>query len=83
MVKNWFDTASMSTPRDLYERIDATLLSISFKPKDEGVANFIIEAITAPDQNKPFRSLKRQWYGEKRYWSSRSKVQTRRATGMN
>ena len=62
MVKSWFDTASMSTPRDLSERIEATLRSISFKPNKEdpagGVANFIIEAITALDQNNASEVLK-------------------------
>ena len=62
MVKNWFDTASMSTPRDLSERIDATLRSIAFNPNKEdhagGVANFIIKAITALDQNNASEVLK-------------------------
>ena len=55
MVKKWFENASTSTPKDLSKRIDATLRSISFKPNKEdpagGVANFMIEAITALDQN--------------------------------
>ena len=62
MVKKWFDNASTSTPKDLPERIDVTLRSMSFKPNKEDpagdVANFMIEAITALDQNNASEVLK-------------------------
>ena len=55
MVQAWFEQASSSDPKDLSERIDATIRSVSYNPNKAdpagGVANFIIDVIKALDQN--------------------------------
>ena len=56
-VKTWFDIASNLAPNDLSERIDSTLHSVSYiaNPEDPagGKSNFVINMITALDQNNP------------------------------
>ena len=54
-VKTWFDTASSLAPKDLSERIDSALQSVSYTSNSEdpagGVSNFVINVITALDRN--------------------------------
>ena len=54
-VKIWFDIASNLAPKDLSERIDSSLHSVSYiaNPEDPagGISNFVISVITALDQN--------------------------------
>ncbi len=55
MVEEWFKRASSSTPKDLAERIDSALVSITYRHNNNdsagSVPNFIIELIKSLDRN--------------------------------
>ena len=61
-VQAWFDKASTVSPKDLSERIDAALDSVSYAENREdpagGVTNFIVKVITALDRNNASDVLK-------------------------
>ena len=54
-VKAWFDTASGVALKDLSERIDSALQSVTYKANTEDpsgvVTNFLVNVMTALDQN--------------------------------
>ena len=63
-VKTWFDVASNLAPRDLSERIESALHSVNYaaNPEDPagGISNFVINVITALDQNNASEILQDQ-----------------------
>ena len=63
-VQSWFETASNLAPKDLSERIDSALQSVTYEANKEypagGVTNFIVKVITALDHNNASEVLKDQ-----------------------